>query len=159
MYRYNSLILKKHFSQQIIFYVCHYTVTFLRSHADGKYNEGDQYISMSSPLRNIENFLECLTNADKDGRVFIDNQGNDINQDNYSPSSSLGIIVFITFLTHLMDEQSQDFFFPNWTKYFQNDCCINFLLKVYCYTMESPAFVFAFYFILSKIKSSYPVIL
>ena len=111
MYRYNPLILKKHFSQQIILCVCDYTVTFFHSHADGKYNEGDQYISMSSPLRNIENFLECLTNADKDGRVFIDNQGNDINQDNYSPPSSLGIIVFITFLTYLMDEQSREFFF------------------------------------------------
>ncbi len=44
--------------------------------ADGKYNEDDQYVSLSSPLQNIENFLECLTNADKDGRIFIDNQGN-----------------------------------------------------------------------------------
>ena len=41
---------------------------------DGKY-EDDQYVSMSSPLQKIESFLECLTNADKDGRVFIDNQG------------------------------------------------------------------------------------
>ena len=42
---------------------------------DGKYDD-DQYVSMSSPLQKIESFLECLTNADKDGRVFIDNQSN-----------------------------------------------------------------------------------
>lgn len=37
-------------------------------------NEDGQFVSISSPLQVIENFLECLTNADKDGRIFINNQ-------------------------------------------------------------------------------------
>ncbi|XP_046853376.1 ATP-dependent DNA helicase DDX11-like [Xenia sp. Carnegie-2017] len=42
--------------------------------ADGKHCDSE-FVPMSSPLQNIENFLECLTNADKDGRIVIDNKG------------------------------------------------------------------------------------
>ncbi|CAB3984844.1 Hypothetical predicted protein, partial [Paramuricea clavata] len=59
-------------SKKLNGFVDRYNTTLLLK--DGKHNEDDQYVSMSSPLRNIENFLECLTNADKDGRIFIDNQ-------------------------------------------------------------------------------------
>ena len=45
------------------------------SFIDEKHDDDDQYVPISSPLQNIENFLECLTNADKDGRIFIDKQG------------------------------------------------------------------------------------
>ncbi|XP_028407125.1 ATP-dependent DNA helicase DDX11-like [Dendronephthya gigantea] len=37
-------------------------------------SEDGEFVSTSSPLQVIENFLECLTNADKDGRIFINNQ-------------------------------------------------------------------------------------
>ena len=37
--------------------------------------EEGTYQSSSSPLQIIENFLEALTNADKDGRVVVNKQG------------------------------------------------------------------------------------
>ena len=33
------------------------------------------YQSSSSPLQIIESFLEALTNADKDGRIVVNKQG------------------------------------------------------------------------------------
>jgi len=35
----------------------------------------DNQTSLASPLMHIEGFLEALTTADKDGRIFIDQQG------------------------------------------------------------------------------------
>lgn len=37
--------------------------------------EDTLYQSSSSPLQIIESFLEALTNADKDGRVVVNKQG------------------------------------------------------------------------------------
>lgn len=38
----------------------------------------DGQTSFASPLMHIESFLEALTTADKDGRIFLDQQGNGI---------------------------------------------------------------------------------
>ena len=40
--------------------------------------EDTLYQSSTSPLQIIESFLEALTNADKDGRVVVNKQGEDL---------------------------------------------------------------------------------
>lgn len=40
--------------------------------------EDTLYQSNTSPLQIIESFLEALTNADKDGRVVVNKQGEDL---------------------------------------------------------------------------------
>ena len=50
--------------------------------------EEETYQSSSSPLQIIENFLEALTNADKDGRVVVNKQGVDSEQVKFARSVS-----------------------------------------------------------------------
>ena len=40
--------------------------------------EDTLYQSSTSPLQIIESFLEALTNADKDGRVVVNKQGEEL---------------------------------------------------------------------------------
>lgn len=44
----------------------------------GAAEEDTMYQSSTSPLQIIESFLEALTNADKDGRVVVNKQGENV---------------------------------------------------------------------------------